>query len=303
MVNSAIQTTSLSDQRVYFIKAHRQAFEVEPSLYPLEIFEDFIAKLDDGSVSSLEASCKIEADKLLAARFLAFINPPFEKSLAQALKFYRQVENRVGVRLNYDLLQQFIGKSFDFSKVRRFTVGVDLRQNLADSSLKMHIVLDNYPEKVATALALDGNQYSEALRWMALQTVSLVGFDFYLDGRSEIELYGALTEEQFQQPQILALLEQSFPPAVLKPLQVSDLFYIGLSKANANPVLYYHLKDKKDLLNYFVINDVARKVHAFYQHQEVRAEMWVGVAKQELLNSRIENIRLYYYKSFVTDKT
>jgi LynF/TruF/PatF family peptide O-prenyltransferase len=58
MVTSAIQTTSLSDQRLRFIKAHRQAFEVEPSLYPLEIFEDFIAKLDDNSVSSLEASAK-----------------------------------------------------------------------------------------------------------------------------------------------------------------------------------------------------------------------------------------------------
>ena len=303
MVTSAIQTTSLSDQRLRFIKAHRQAFEVEPSLYPLEIFEDFIAKLDDNSVSSLEASCKIEADKLLAARFLAFINPPFESSLAQALKFYRQVENRVGVRLNYDLLEQFIGKSFDFSKLRRFTVGVDLRQNLADSSLKMHIVLDNYPEKVATALALEGNHYSDELRWIALQTVHLVGFDFYLNGRSEIELYSELTEEQFQQPQSRALLEQSFPPAVLEPLQVSDLFYIGLSKANANPVLYYHLKNKKDLLNNFAINDMARKVHDFYQHQEVLAEMWVGVAQQELVNNRIENIRLYYYKSFVTDKT
>jgi LynF/TruF/PatF family peptide O-prenyltransferase len=302
-MNSATQTTLLNKQRLYFIKAHSQAFEVEPSLYPLEIFEDFIAKLDDDSVISLEASCKIEADKLLAARFLAFINPPFEKSLAQTLKFYRQVENRVGVRLNYDLLQQFLGESFDFSKVYRSTVGVDLRQNIADSSLKMHIRLKDYPEKIAMALALDGNHYSDALRWIALQAIPQVGFDFYLDGRSEIELYVELTEEQFQQPQIRALLEQSFPPTVLKPLQVSDVFHIGLSKANTNPVLYYNLKDKKDLLNYFAINDMARKVHAFYHHQEVLAKMWVGVAQQELLNSRIENIRLYYYKSFVTDKT
>jgi LynF/TruF/PatF family peptide O-prenyltransferase len=295
-MTSTIHPKSLSEQRLRFIRAHRQAFEVEPSLYPLEIFEDFIAKLDDNSVSSLEASCKIEADKLLAARFLAFINPPFESSLAQALKFYRQVENRVGVRLNYDLLEQFLGKSFDFSKVRRFTVGVDLRQNIADSSLKMHIRLNDYPEKIAAALALHDNQYSKALRWIALQTIPQVGFDFYLDGRSEIELYSELTEEQFQQPHIRALLEQSFPPAVLKPLQVSSIFYSGLSKANANPVLYYHLKDKKDLLNYFAINDMARKVQAFYQHQEVSSKMWVGVAQQELLNSRIENIRLYYYK-------
>ncbi len=93
-------------------------------------------------------------------------------------------------------------------------------------------------------------------------------------------MYLELTEEQFQQPQIRAMLEQSFPPAVLKPLQVSSILEIGLSKANADPVFYYCLKDKKGLLNYFAINDTTHKVHAFYQHQEVNSEMWVGVAQQ-----------------------
>lgn len=299
---STIQAPSLSDRRLRFIRAHRQAFGVEASLYPLELFEDFIAQLDDGAVISLEASCKIEADRLFPARFLAFINPPFENSLAQALKFYRQVESRVGVRLNYDLLQQFLGTSFDFSKVHRFTVGVDLRENLADSSLKMHLILADYPEKIATALALDRQDYSEEFRWIATQKVHLIGFDFYLDGRSEIELYAALSEDQFRQPQMRSLLEQSFPASVLKPLQVSDQFYTGLSKANADPVLYYHLKDRQDLLSYFAINEMAQKVHAFYHHQDVLPQMWVGITQSELGKSRIDQIRLYYYQSFKARK-
>jgi LynF/TruF/PatF family peptide O-prenyltransferase len=298
-MNSIIQTRLLSDQRLYFIKAHLQAFEVDPSVYPLKIFEDFIAKLDDDCVFSIEASCKIEADKLLAGRFLVFLRPPFESSLAQTLKFYNQVESLVGVQINLDLFQKFLGKSFDFSKVFRSTLGIDLRENLADSSLKMHIMLNDYPEKIETALALDGNCDLDKFPWIDMQKVNLVGFDFYLDGRTKIEVYAALAEEQFRQSQIRALLEQSFSPAVVKPLEVSTMFYVGLSKANENPVLYYSLKDKKDLLNYFAINDTAHKVNAFYQGQEVIPEMWVGVAQQELVNSRIENIRLYYYYSTI----
>lgn len=298
MITSDIQTLLLRDRRLHFIGSHRAAFEVEP-LYPLEIFEDFVAKFDGDC--TLEASCKVESDKLLAGRFLIFFFEQFEERLAKIMNFFRQVESRADVQINYDLLQQFLGKAFDFSKVKSLTTGIDLRHNLADSSLKMHIVLENYPEKVDTALALEGNS-SDALRPIALQSTSVIGFDFYLDGRSEIELYVELKEERFQQPAIQAALKQSFPPSVLQPLQASDMFGLGLSKANNQPVLYYKLKDQKDLLNYFVINNTAQKVHAFYQHQATLPYMWVGVTQKELQQSRIENVRLYYHQSFVTNE-
>ncbi|MDM3859955.1 MAG: DUF5838 family protein [Aphanizomenon gracile PMC644.10] len=295
------QKPLIQQQKLNFINAHLQAFDVEP-LYPLEIFKDFVAK--NNSISSMEASCKIEADKLLASRFLVFIPQDIERNLSEILTFFRQVESRVNVQINYDLLQKFLGKSFDFSKVGKITTGVDLRPNIADSSLKIHLRLDEHPEKMAkieTALALDGNN-SHILRWIALQTVPQIGFDFYLNGRSEIELYCELTEEQFKQPDIQTFLQQTFPPSVLQPLKVSQVFHIGLSKDNADPVIYYNLKDKKDLLSYFSINDTAQRVHAFYQHQGTLPQMWVGVAQRELENSMIDNIRLYYYKSFDFDR-
>ncbi|MDB9513174.1 DUF5838 family protein [Kamptonema animale CS-326] len=284
------------EQKLHFINAHRQAFDVEP-LYPLDIFQDFITKID--GIDTIEASCKIEADKLQAARLYAFSSQEIERKLTEFLTFFRQVESRVDVQLNYDLLEKFLGKSFDFSKVTRISTGVDLRQNIPDSSLKIHIRLDDHPEKlkkiIEAALILDGNS-SIAQRWIALQTVHLIGFDFYLNGRSEIELYCELTEKQFQQPDIQSFLKQTFPPFVLEPLKVSSMFFTGLSKDNAEPVLYYCLKDKKDLLSYFSINDTAQRVHAFYQNQPVSSLMWLGVTQGELQKTRIENIRLYYFK-------
>ncbi|MBD2301201.1 DUF5838 family protein [Nostoc sp. FACHB-190] len=294
MMTSDIQTLLLRDRRLHFIGKHRAAFEVEP-LYPLEIFENFVANFDGDC--AIEASCKVESDKVLAGRFLIFFVEQFEAQLAKILDFFRRVESRVDVKISYDLLQEFLGKKFDFTKVKRITTGIDLRTNLADSSLKIHFILENYPEKVDTALALDGNS-SAALRSIALQTVSIIGFDFYLDGRSEIELYAELTEDQFQQPDTQAFLKQIFPPLVLQRLKAADDFLIGLSKANIQPVLYYKLKYQKELLNYFAINDTAHKVHTFYQHQEVYC-MWIGVTQKELEKNKIENVRLYYTQTFI----
>ncbi|WP_422836380.1 DUF5838 family protein, partial [Aphanizomenon flos-aquae] len=35
------------------------------------------------------------------------------------------------------------------------------------------------------------------------------------------------------------------------------------------PVLYYNLKNKQDLANYFKLNDAAQRVHSFYQNQDI----------------------------------
>ena len=63
-------------------------------------------------------------------------------------------------------------------------------------------------------------------------------------------------------------------------------------------MLYYYLKNRQHLTNYFKINDTAQRVHSFYQHQDIEPTIVMGVTQEELEKTRIENIRLYYYKSF-----
>lgn len=295
MIVADIQQNSLKEQRTQFIRNHQQAFDVEP-VYPLRLFEDFVMGVEGDC--TIEASCKIELDKLIASRFLLFFKDKaqeWQKYLAQSLAFFQQVENRVSVQLDYSLLQRFLGDNFDFSKLEVLSAGIDLRTNLADSSVKMHIRIGDYPEKLATAFVLsDGVADSNYLSGF----VHLIGFDFYFNGKSAIEIYAEVTEDDFFKPEIINQVWQHFPKSALKPLQASSLFFTGLSKANHNPVLYYHLKNKQDLANYFKLNDTAQRVHSFYQHQDILPNMWVGTAQQELEKTRIENVRLYYYKYF-----
>ena len=302
MIVAEIQKNALKEQRIQFIRNHQQAFEVEP-IYPLRLFEDFVMSVEGNC--ELEASCKIELDKLIASRFLLFFkdkSQEWQKCLTQSLTFFKQVESRVGVQLDYSLLQQFLNQ-FDFGKVKTLTTGLDLRKTLAESSLKIHFRIEDYPEKLATALSLSGDSVSflkELPSYSLNKLIPQIGFDFYFDGSSEIELYLEVAEEDFAMPEIQNFLWQRFSKYALEPLKVSNIFHLGLSKANINPVLYYYLKDRQDLTNYFKINDTAQRVHSFYQHQEIGRPMWVGVAEEELEKTRIENIRLYYYKSFVS---
>lgn len=301
-LTSVTQHNLLREQRLQFIRAHQNAFDVEP-IFPLQLFEEFVSGVEGDC--TIEASCKVEVDKLIASRFLLFFlnqTQSWSNKLAQSLNFFRRVESRADVRLNYDLLQKFLGSDFDFSKIARLSTGIDLRKNLADSSLKMHIIIENYPEKVATALGLDGSIKPGILHEILVRTISLIGLDFYLDGRSEIELYASLTEQEFNNSQMQAFLKQNFSLPALQPLQASNAFYIGLSKGNSQPVLYYSLKSKKDLQNYFRLNDMAQQVNNFYQNQETLPYVWVGVSEQELQNNKIENIRLYYHKSFCSSR-
>ena len=247
---------------------------------------------------SIEASCKIELDKLIASRFMFFFKDKaqqWQKYLHQSLTFFNRVENLVGVQIDYSLLQQFLGSDFDFRKVTVLSAGIDLRSNLAESSLKMHIRIKDYPEKLDQALSLASN--AEDLISVR-PFLSLVGFDFYFNGRSEIELYPEIQAEDFAKSETQNLVWRHFPKFVLDPLEVTGSFLVGLSKANPNPVLYYNLKNKQDLANYFKLNDAAQRVHSFYQNQDILPNMWVGTVQKELEKTRIENVRLYYYKSF-----
>jgi LynF/TruF/PatF family peptide O-prenyltransferase len=290
-----IQKDRIKEQKLQFICNHQQAFDVEP-IYPLPLFEDFVKGVEGDC--SLEASCKIELDKLIVSRFMFFFKDKaqqWQKYLHQSLAFFSQVENRVGVRIDYSLLHQFLGYDFDFNKVTVLSAGIDLRNNLSESSLKLHIRIKDYPEKLDQALSLTSD--SEDLIPVR-QFLSVVGFDFYFNGRSAIELYPEVQEEDFAKPETQNLVWRHFPNFVLEPLEVTSLFGFGFSKANHNPVLYYHLKNRQDLSNYFKLNDTAQRVHSFYQNQDILPNMWVGTSQNELEKTRIENIRLYYYKYF-----
>lgn len=290
------------DAKLHSISAHKSVFEIE-ALYPLDIFEQLVAQTEE---CNLEFSCKIEGDRLYPARFnLNFRQKKsFPDFFKQILGFFHQVEGRVGVTLNYDLLQKFLGNNFDWSKVQMLQTGVDLRQEVAASRLKLVLRIKDYPEKLETAAILNSDCDVSEFRTLLIHSALVIGFDFYLDGRSEIELYPGIYKEDFQRIEVRQKLLQVLSPPALRPLEVCMMTGVGFSKANPDRKrVYYYLEDKNDFLNYFLVNDVARKVHAFYQQQFLLNGMWLGLPERELSGGIIQNINLYYQQFFGSDKS
>ncbi|NCR28599.1 MAG: hypothetical protein GPJ25_20575 [Microcystis aeruginosa LE13-04] len=79
MIVAEIQKNSLKEQRIQFIRNHQQAFDVEP-IYPLRLFEDEDFVMEVEGDCNIEASCKIELDKLIASRFMLFFKDQSHKN-------------------------------------------------------------------------------------------------------------------------------------------------------------------------------------------------------------------------------
>lgn len=316
-LTSVLQQNHLREKRLQFIRAHQEIFDVEP-VFPLRLFENFVVNTEGDC--GIEASCKIEADRLIASRSLLFfdrsdLNDRSDKTLTpsnrltKALEFFRQVESRVGVNVNYNLLHQFVEMPKCLSTATPISCGVDLRTTLSESSLKTHFRLDFLDQPVASILDLiDFALLQSSLDNSSMELLNTfdkyiprhklipqVGFDFFLNGFTEIELYLEITEKYFKHPQVWRALQDRFSEKILSPLERSDIFHIGLSKANTNPVLYYRLKNKNDFSEYFSPNTTAERVVSFYRQQATLPHMWVAGSEQDLEKHKLDNVRLYYY--------
>jgi len=300
-ITSILQDHQLRERRLQFMRTHQNVFDVEPT-FPIKIFEEVVLEIE--YPCGIEASCKVEGNRLFAGRFAARgeLVHTWPKSLVQALKFLDRIETRIGVEINRDLLQRFLAIHIESKKIVGNTVGIDLHPKLEDSSVKIHIHInreENPEELVRTALTLDGGHYSAELTEILLKSVTLIGFDFFLDGRSYIELYattpGGKHELRGNWGRCLRpYIRKNFSKKIVSIFEASDLLNVGFSKANVEPVLYFGFKKIKDIPNYFSFNDLGNRIYSFCQNQDANAFTWVGVTERETENNRLNDFRLYY---------
>jgi LynF/TruF/PatF family peptide O-prenyltransferase len=283
---------------LYFARAHFYEFGCE-QLYGVDLLEQLVQDLEKTfkEKETLEISCKIKQDKLYPARVgLGFKLRNFVQfSIVKA--FLEKIESRVDVRLDYSLLNQFFSPNFDYKKLQDFWIGVDLRSELSESSVDIALTT-NCPEQQKKAISLLNNKSLEKDVKMLLANNGLhIGFDLTLNGTSEIELYPHIGRKDCQQESFYRRLKATLSPLTIQlmsSIPSCNTIAVGLSKANSNRKIYYYLNDLGDFLNYFKVNEVAKKVHAYYQQQPTR-QMCIALLEDEIKQSTIQNLNLYYY--------
>jgi len=291
----------LQEQRLRFIQAHRDAFDVT-SDFPLPLLEKLVIEIEGSCI--IEPSCKIERDKLHAGRFLIFSDREntWHKTLPQALNFLDSIESRVGVKINRDSLLKFLAAHINSGKIMGISTGLDLRSELGKSSVKIHFMLyENSEELVSTAIALDGGHYPIELVQVLLKDCRIIGFDFFLNGHSEVELYGYSSEKQgsiHRGEYLRYYIKKNFSQKVISLLDIADHFMAGFSKANVEPVLYYCFDNIKDIPKYFCFNGLGNRVYDFGRSQDSIIMTLIGVTEGSLNVERLDDFRLYYRKEF-----
>ncbi|MCC5669243.1 LynF/TruF/PatF family peptide O-prenyltransferase [Nostoc sp. CHAB 5784] len=276
-----------------FIAAHEQAFEIE-NIYALDIFKSFVETVENiTDACLLEASCKVELDRIYPARFFLEFNLKTTEQLKIVIDFFNQINTRIGVEVDYSLIDKFFNGDFDFSRLKEFLVGVDLRRELAESSVDLALTIENYPEKQELAIALNGKDLEADVQMLLVNNLLHIGFDCGFNGRSNIELYPYIKKQDWQQVDVQQRLRQVLSPVVLQRLPICQRISVGLSQANSERKIYYYLENINDFLSYFPVNDIARRVHAYYQQQPVK-EMAVALLESELQAETIQKINLYY---------
>jgi LynF/TruF/PatF family peptide O-prenyltransferase len=281
-----------SKKNLYYINQHKLLFDVD-YLYTLNIFDDFAEQVTDWG---LECSCKIQKDQLYPARFNLFRNQPNWQDYQTAINFFQQVAARTDVKLNYHLIEQFVGNNFDFSKVQQILVGIDLRREFSASRLKFWFVISDYPQKLAQAISLC--QPAEELQPFLVENSVVIGFDFDFKGGSEIEVYPSISKEKFQQIEIQIQLAKVLSLKALQLLDSCSSLIIGFSQANPEKILYYRTSDPNNFIAN-LRNDLANRVHAYYREQPVKGTI-IGLREKEIIAGRIENLNLYYQMSSPT---
>jgi LynF/TruF/PatF family peptide O-prenyltransferase len=190
--------------------------------------------------------------------------------LKAVLDIFEQVNARVDIQIDRSLIDKFFTADFDFSKLKEFGIGVDLRKELSKSSLELALTIENYPEKQELAIALNGKDLEKDARMLIVNNLLHIGFDFGFNGKSNIELYPYIKKQEWQRVDVQQRLIQVLSPVALQPLPICQRICVGLSPANSARKIYYYLENINDFFSYFPANDLAHRVHAYYQQQPVK---------------------------------
>ncbi|MDZ8025075.1 MAG: LynF/TruF/PatF family peptide O-prenyltransferase [Nostoc sp. DedQUE11] len=300
---SVFQHNYLREQRLRFMRTHLDAFDVEPS-FPLPLFEEAVLAIE--GYCGVESACNVEGDRLFAGDFqVANYGHTWPRSLIDASSFLDKVESRIDVKINRNLLDQFSGLYIGSSKIENNTIGIDLRPKLQDSVIKIYMHIhpgQSNEDLVMTAIALDGAIYSPELTEVLIRDVVVIGFNLFLDGRTNIEILAGSPGKKYK-PQgnlgrhLAAYIRKNFSRKVISIFNVSDVISVSFSRDKIDPLFYFHFFDIKDIPKYFAFNNLGYKIYDFCQSQDCLTYAGVSARAQDLESNRLDKYGFFYNQS------
>jgi LynF/TruF/PatF family peptide O-prenyltransferase len=278
--------TSCSENLRY-IEEHQDYFNAT-NPFPLDIFKNIVSRTPNLVV---ECSCKVSKHKVHANRFnLWFPNPNEPAQMQTVMNFFAEVEKKGKVQFNWDLLNQFYNSGFDWTRLRQFVFGVDIRDNQADSRLKIWFILKDYPEKKEKAIELHGG--IPEIRTLLLHDEFLVGFDFYFNGRNVIKLYPDIRREELIWELLRNQAASFLHPSAIELACHAYWLHVYFSDNHRGRVLQLHTTNSDPFFNYLREED-AQPFRKLYREKKLPCAIFAFNEDDIKLND-IQNWSFYY---------
>lgn len=296
-----LKNNHLKARRLQFLRSHQEAFDVEQT-FMLSLFEEAVLGIE--GTCGVESQCNVEKDRLFAIDFQVSNDNKrtWPMSLTHAVKFLDKIESIVDVRLNRNLLERFATLHLGSHKIHDNTVGIDLRPLNEDSCIKiyLHIVPEEEPEElVKTALELDGGSYSPELTQVLLKSTIAIGFNLFLNGYSDLELWATCPGEQYEFPNsdrgkyLKQYVQNNFSQKINDLSRESSFLVVSFSNQK-EPALIFHYEDIKEIPKNFLLNSLGDRIYNFCQSQDCITYAGVAVTERELEKDRLENFSILY---------
>ncbi|MGL4377136.1 MAG: DUF5838 family protein [Microcoleaceae cyanobacterium] len=284
-------------ENLRYIEEHKQIFDIENS-YLLNLFKEFIGEQRKDKGGIIACCCNVEKDRSYPARFYhAFEfdlpNPAMKLlDLEDFLAFSRRMEENPEVQIDRRLLQQFLATGLDPNKVHTVSFGIDVRPEPRHSRIKLYLTVKDYPEKIATAIALCGEQRD----WenLIVNGMLMVGFDFFFNNRAAVEIYPSFSSTDLQRPAVQSYLAERLPLRAFQILKESGSLQIGISDENDSDVLYFHrFKSINNMVDQLG-NEMVKQVHSHYRNR-VFQDLCLGIPEAEFSAHSIQRVKMYYH--------
>ncbi len=263
-------------------ETHKSILNILENEY-LKLFEDFITKNNDSIF--LECSCKKERGSFFGSRFnFWYTDKEHIKNLNNTINFFKAFCGDEAV-VNYGLLNKILNIGVDLNETNKVIGGIDLRDNFQDSRVKLWLEINKKDKETIKNIFRNIDYNEEYLKLLKESSNKfLFGFDFWLNGESNIKTYYWFDEKD--------LIKDTFEGKIKKLVKECHIVHISFNSKELEKTIHFHPKDINsfvDKINSEELKEMINKVIKIDKKTTV-----ISLKEKEIENNKIESFNLYY---------
>ena len=254
--------------------------------YLLNMFEKIL-------ISSLgfdfELSTKVENGRQFSSRVNLWFYNDFENNFNTFVDLLKQVNNTKEFKICFELLDKaFNGLSSHNTSVLIF--GIDLRDEIKDSRLKLWTCIKEDKEKIDEILKL--HKCGDDVLNLLLNNKLLFGIDFFMDGRTRIKIYPYFNRKYLDENKDKLISLGIFDSKCMPFVELSESVHVSFKEDCSNKIFHFHPINPKSFIkkiNSPLLDSLNKRYNSIGHNLSV-----LSLLQKELSNNEINNFNVYY---------